>query len=64
MVLTAIGVPISMFTVFFAVARTVGWIAQWNESMEDVIRISRPRQLYIGDDKRDYINIEERVDRN
>jgi hypothetical protein len=44
-----------MFTVLFALARTVGWIAQWNEMIEDPQqRIGRPRQLYIGEPQRDY----------
>ena len=48
------GFPISMFTVLFAVARTVGWIAQWNEMIEDPDqRIGRPRQIYVGPKKRD-----------
>ena len=46
----AMGIPTSMFTVLFAVARTVGWIAQWNEMVEDPSqRIGRPRQLYLGE---------------
>ena len=52
--LRALGFPISMFTVLFAVARTVGWIAQWNEMIEDPDqRIGRPRQIYVGPKKRD-----------
>eukprot|EP00210_Caulerpa_lentillifera_P008833 g8429.t1 len=52
-VLRAIGIPISMFTVLFAVARTVGWVAQWMEMAEEPIsKISRPRQFYIGHMKR------------
>lgn len=48
-VLRAIGIPISMFTVLFAVARTVGWVAQWMEmSEEPTPRITRPRQFYTG----------------
>lgn len=47
-VLEAIGIPRSMFTVIFALSRCVGWISQWNEMMCDTIRIGRPRQLYIG----------------
>jgi len=51
--LRAMGFPVSMFTVLFAVARTVGWIAQWKEMIEDPEqRIGRPRQLYIGPDSR------------
>lgn len=54
-ILRALGIPLSMFTVMFAVARTVGWIAQWNEMMgDDDFRIGRPRQLYIGAATRDY----------
>jgi len=53
--LKALGFPTSMFTVLFAVARTVGWIAQWKEMIEDPSqRIGRPRQLYTGAVKRDY----------
>ena len=60
-VLKALGFPTTMFTVLFAVARTVGWIAQWNEMVEDPDqKIGRPRQLYIGPDRRDYKAIEER----
>ena len=59
--LKALGFPVSMFTVLFAVARTVGWIAQWKEMIEDPSqRIGRPRQLYTGYDKRDYGPISER----
>ncbi|HFB2047759.1 MAG: citrate (Si)-synthase [Hyphomicrobiaceae bacterium] len=59
--LRAIGFPVAMFTVLFAVARTVGWIAQWKEMIEDPEqRIGRPRQLYIGDDKRDVLPLEQR----
>ena len=59
----AMGIPESMFTVLFSVARTVGWLAQWQEmfSMEEQ-KISRPRQLYTGHLKRSYIPIEERND--
>jgi citrate synthase len=53
--LQAIGFPVSMFTVLFAVARTVGWIAQWKEMIEDTDqKIGRPRQLYVGSPKRDF----------
>lgn len=53
--LRAIGFPTSMFTVLFAVARTVGWIAQWKEMIEDPAqKIGRPRQLYTGEPQRDY----------
>jgi len=51
----AMGIPTSMFTVLFAVARTVGWVAQWNEMIEDPTqKIGRPRQLYTGATERDF----------
>jgi citrate synthase len=57
----ALGIPTTMFTVLFAVARTVGWIAQWNEMVEDPNqKIGRPRQLYTGPDRRDYIPVSAR----
>ncbi|MFL2782727.1 MAG: citrate synthase [Rhodospirillales bacterium] len=57
----AIGIPETMFTVLFAVARTVGWISQWNEMIEDPTqKIGRPRQLYLGENKRDYIQLDNR----
>ena len=57
-VLRALGFPTSMFTVLFAVARTVGWIAQWKEMIEDPEqKIGRPRQLYVGAPKREFIDI-------
>ena len=50
-----------MFTVLFAVARTVGWISQWNEMIEDPTqKIGRPRQLYLGETIRDYVPLEKR----
>ena len=53
--LKAMGFPTSMFTVLFALARTVGWVAQWNEMIEDPSqKIGRPRQLYTGYTERDY----------
>ena len=53
--LKAMGFPVSMFTVLFAVARTVGWIAQWKEMIEDPEqKIGRPRQLYIGHPRREF----------
>ena len=59
--LWALGFPLSMYTAVFAVARTVGWVAQWREMIEDPERkISRPRQLYTGYTKRNYIEIEKR----
>lgn len=50
----ALGVPINMFTVMFALARTVGWISHWNEMLSHPYKIGRPRQLYTGAVKRDY----------
>ncbi len=59
--LRAMGFPTSMFTVLFSVARTVGWIAQWKEMIEDPEqRIGRPRQLYKGEVERPYIAIDKR----
>jgi citrate synthase len=59
--LRAMGFPVSMFTVLFAVARTVGWIAQWKEMIEDPEqKIGRPRQLYIGPDKRSFVPVGQR----
>jgi citrate synthase len=60
-ILKAMGFPTSMFTVLFAIARTVGWVAQWNEMIEDPNqKIGRPRQLYTGPTKRDYVAIGQR----
>jgi citrate synthase len=60
--LRAMGFPTSMFTVLFAVARTVGWIAQWKEMIEDPEqKIGRPRQLYIGATERPYVAIDRRT---
>ena len=57
----AIGIPLSMFTVIFALARTVGWLTHWMEMMSDPEgRIGRPRQLYTGYAERDYVNIKKR----
>ncbi|MEO0346446.1 MAG: citrate synthase [Pseudomonadota bacterium] len=57
----ALGIPTSMFTVMFAIGRAVGWVAHWDEMIsEPGRRISRPRQLYTGSDKRDYAPIEKR----
>ncbi|MEX6507621.1 citrate synthase [Jiella sp. M17.18] len=59
--LKALGFPTAMFTVLFAVARTVGWIAQWKEMIEDPHqRIGRPRQLYTGAPMRDYVPVDAR----
>ena len=60
-VLSAIGIPVSMFTPIFALARTVGWIAHWSEMIADSARkIARPRQLYTGVPCRDFISIDQR----
>ena len=60
-VLRALGIPVNMFTVIFAVARTIGWISQWNEMMVDHDhKIGRPRQLYVGAARRDYVPISKR----
>ena len=57
----AMGIPTEMFTVMFALGRLPGWIAQWKEMIEDPkVRISRPRQIYVGAAKRDWVPIEER----
>ncbi|MCW8915806.1 MAG: citrate synthase [Magnetovibrio sp.] len=57
----AMGIPTDMFTVLFAVARTVGWVAQWNEMIEDPSqKIGRPRQLFTGSATRDYVQIKDR----
>ncbi len=57
-ILKAMGIPTSMFTVIFAVARTVGWVSQWKEMMEDPTqRIGRPRQVYTGSAQRDYVKL-------
>ncbi|MEO8716044.1 MAG: citrate synthase [Acetobacteraceae bacterium] len=60
-ILKAMGFPTSMFTALFAVSRTVGWISQWQEMIEDPEqRIGRPRQIYTGKTERDYVAIERR----
>ncbi|MCC2976453.1 citrate synthase [Sphingomonas sp. PL-96] len=60
-ILSAIGFPTEMFTVLFALARTVGWVAQWNEMISDPAqKIGRPRQLYTGPTQRDYVAIGQR----
>ncbi len=60
-ILRAMGIPVSMFTVLFAVARTVGWIAQWKEMIEDPgQRIGRPRQLFTGEVERSYVPLSKR----
>ncbi|CCW19202.1 Citrate synthase (si) [Sphingobium indicum BiD32] len=60
-ILSAIGFPTEMFTVLFALARTVGWVAQWNEMISDPAqKIGRPRQLYTGPVQRDYVAVDKR----
>ena len=60
-VLRALGIPTSMFTAIFALARTVGWIAQWSEMIEGAEqKIGRPRQRYTGYAQRSYVPIEQR----
>ena len=60
-ILRAMGFPTSMFTVLFAVARTIGWISQWKEMIaEPNQKIGRPRQLYVGPTKRDYVEADKR----
>jgi citrate synthase len=60
-ILKAMGFPTSMFTVLFAIARTVGWIAQWTEMLEDSeAKLMRPRQLFTGADRRPYVDIGKR----
>jgi citrate synthase len=60
-ILSAIGFPTTMFTALFALARTVGWVAQWNEMISDPEqKIGRPRQLYTGPTQRDYVSAEKR----
>jgi citrate synthase len=59
--LSAMGFPTTMFTVLFALARTVGWIAQWKEMIEDPSqKIGRPRQLYTGPSERQFVPINQR----
>ena len=59
-ILKAIGIPAEMFTVIFATGRTPGWITHWNEMISGPYKIGRPRQLYKGPSRRDYVPIEER----
>ena len=57
----ALGIPSNLFTVIFAIARSAGWISQWKEMIEDpAFKIGRPRQLYMGSTKREFISIEKR----
>ncbi len=60
-ILSALGIPLNMFTAIFALARTVGWVSQWSEMMvEPNLRIARPRQLYIGAAQRKFVPMEKR----
>jgi citrate synthase len=60
-ILEAMGFPTSMFTPIFAVSRTIGWVSQWQEQLSDPqLKIGRPRQLYMGETERDYVDIEKR----
>ncbi len=62
MILKAIGIPSTMFTVIFAIARTIGWIAHWNEMLGDPeLKIGRPRQCYTGPLKRDFVTLDKRT---
>jgi citrate synthase len=55
------GIPTSMFTALFALARTTGWVAQWLEMIDDPeMKIGRPRQLYTGATQRDYVPLDKR----
>ncbi|MDD5330994.1 MAG: citrate synthase [Sulfuricella sp.] len=60
-VLRAIGIPTNMFTAIFAISRTIGWITQWNEMISDPEqKIGRPRQLFLGPEKREFVPMEQR----
>jgi citrate synthase len=60
-VLRALGIPTNMFTVIFAVGRTIGWVSQWNEMIADKAqKIGRPRQLYEGSVRRDFVAVDKR----
>ena len=59
-ILKALGIPTSMFTVIFAIGRTVGWVAHWNEMISNPYRIGRPRQLYTGYEARDFVPMDKR----
>ena len=59
-IMKAIGIPTSMFTVIFALGRTPGWIAHWNEMISGSYRIGRPRQLYTGPAQRDFVPLDKR----
>ena len=60
-ILSALGIPLNMFTVIFAIARTVGWVSQWMELATDgEQRIGRPQQRYVGASRRDYTEMKDR----
>lgn len=59
-ILKAIGIPTSMFTVIFALSRTIGWISHWHEMISSPHKIGRPRQLYTGEDQRDFVEVDKR----
>jgi citrate synthase len=60
-ILSALNIPLNMFTVIFAVARTVGWVSQWLEMIDEPnLRIGRPRQLYVGAPQRDFVPMDKR----
>jgi citrate synthase len=56
----AMGFPMEMFTVLFAIPRTAGWLAQYQELLDQDMKIARPRQLYTGSDERDYVAMSQR----
>jgi citrate synthase len=56
----ALGIPMEMFTVMFAIGRSVGWISHWMEMVSGSMRIGRPRQLYTGSARRDFLPLDER----
>jgi citrate synthase len=59
-ILNAIGIPIDMFTVMFAIGRMPGWVAHWKEGYEDDSRIFRPRQVYTGYTQREFVPLDQR----
>jgi citrate synthase len=62
MIFRALGFPLRMFTVLFAIGRLPGWMAQWQEMIQDPnTRLGRPRQIYAGETSRDYVELEERA---
>ncbi len=64
-ILRAIGIPTNMYTVIFTIGRTIGWISQWNEMMQDQeMRIGRPRQLYVGRQHCKYTPIDKRTEKS